>query len=179
MRITDQFLAAQYGTYGEFLSWYGGDPKAAPRLPSVDLLGYAVLGRQDERERRRIVERLLADGGDPNFATRNGEDAYMLCLKQGAHNWTAEGLAWLTGRLLAAGLDVGRRDAWGNDALMLSVRTARKTGEELAPVWRALLAAGADPTVPGPQGKTSLDWAREFGWRHGFLDVAGEYGYGE
>lgn len=180
MGSVDQFDSAKYDSYDDFLVAYGGDPNAVPVVPSVNLLGMAVSrGAQDERERRRIVERLLADGGDPNFATRNGEDAYMLCLKQGAHNWTAEGLAWLTGRLLAAGLDVGRRDAWGNDAPMLSVCNAKKTSEELAPVWRALLAAGADPTVPGPQGKTSLDWAREFGWRHGFLDVAGEYGYGE
>ena len=53
--------------------------------------------------------------------TRNGEDAYTLCPKHGAHHWTAGGPTWLTRRLLAAGLDVGRRDAWGNDALMLSV----------------------------------------------------------
>jgi ankyrin repeat protein len=173
--ITDVLYAAKYGTYGEFLSWYGRPGGA----DAGEVLISAVLGRQDEGERRRIVRRLLDDGADPNFASPRGEDGLMLCLKYGARDWSAEGLAWVTRELLSAGLDVARRDRWGNDALMLAVCNTRQPSGELEPVWRELLGAGADPTVPGPQGKTTLDWAREFGWRRDFLGVAAEYGYGE
>ena len=178
MPITDVFDAAQHGTYDEFCARYAGDPNVADGVVGHRLLTYAVLGRQDESERERVIARVLADGADVNLTTKKGEDCLMLCLKQGARWWSPEGLAWLTRMLVASGLDVSRRDAWGNDALMLSVRNTKGESAGLVPVWQGLLGAGADPTVAGPQGKSALDWAGEFAWRHEFLDVARGYGYG-
>lgn len=177
MKIVDQFDAAKYGTYKEFLQLYAGDPNAVPIVPSVNLLGVAILGRQDENERKHIIMRLLSDGGNPNYVTRKNEDALILLFKRGAREWSSEGISWLVKALISAGLDILRRDAWGNDALMLSVRNTKQESYELLPSWKILLDAGADPTIAGPQDKTTLDWANEFSWRKDFLALSSKYGF--
>ena len=175
--VKDVFGAAEWCGYDEFLDWYDGDPNAADPRVGHHLLTHAVLGRQDEAERRRIVSRLLADGADPNHVTRLGEDCLTMCLNEGARHWSYGGLAWLVGALASAGLDVNRRDDWGNTAISLAACYIGGDNESLAPVWRALLEAGADPTAPGPGDRSALDLASKYPSTRGLLAIAREHGY--
>jgi hypothetical protein len=61
--------------------------------------------------------------------------------------------------------------------LLESAALGRQDEAERRRIVSRLLADGADPTIPGPQGKNALDFAAETKNRQGFAEVAKEYGY--
>jgi ankyrin repeat protein len=87
-----------------------------------------------------MVERLLRAGADPRERGSNGETTVMFAARSGRVD--------LITRLVAAGVDVNaREDIRGTTALMWAV------SERHAGAVRALLAAGADPSIAsGPAG---------------------------
>ncbi len=177
--MTNQFDAAEYGTYDEFCALYGGDPNATPSYPSLNLLERAVLGRQgDEGERMRIVSRLISDGGDPNYSYGKARrNALHHLYQQGAGFWSAEGLRDVTRALAAAGCDVNAVDGWGRTPMSYAATNLGFEREGVELTWRALMEAGADPALEGRPGQSALEYATT--WKNArLLSVLGEYGYG-
>ena len=128
------------------------------------------------------LQRLLADGADPNAQDEYGYTALSLAafngnarivellLAEGADpnlptSWGAPPLLWATSNehadvvalLLAAGATTNLQDAFGYTSFM------RAAENGYPDILALLLAAGADPNLQDMRGKSALHWAAEFG----------------
>ena len=92
-----------------------------------------------------VVSELLAAGVPPGCVNDDGCTALMLA---------AEGEAACV-ELLLGGTPLNHRNAAGDTALILAIKY-----EDLA-IVKALLGAGADPSLADDEGKTALDHARD------------------
>jgi serine/threonine protein kinase len=149
----------------------------------VPLLGGGVSIIEAVRTGRlETVNRILAEGGNPNSSRIGGTTALMYAARDGhvaivnsliaaganLHARDAEGdtplmYAAMDGRvetlraLLAGGADINARNNSGETALTLAARRGRTE------VVRALIASGADKTAANNKGKTALEQAQEEG----------------
>ncbi len=128
------------------------------------------------------LQRLLADGADPNAQDEGSWSALILAassgnarivellLAEGADpnlptSWGAPPLLWATSNehadvvalLLAAGATTNLQDVYGYTAFMWA------TEYGLTDIVELLLAEGADPNLQNNIGKSALHWAAEFG----------------
>jgi len=99
----------------------------------------------------QIVRALCAANADVNLPDAHGSTPLMEAARAGAG-----GIVQL---LVEAQADARVRDQHGRDALLLACQSPRANGDTV----RALLALGADPTAPGPDGRSALDHATTTG----------------
>ncbi len=99
----------------------------------------------------QIARALRAANADVNLADEHGSTALMEAARAGAC-----GIVQL---LAEAQADVTLRDQHGRDALTLACQSSRAHSETV----RALLALGAEPKTPGPDGRSALDHAAAAG----------------
>lgn len=107
------------------------------------------------------VRRLLREGAEPNAADAHGVPAIL---------WAAAGAnIEAVKALLAAGADVRNKGRPGRRALLYYLyyhtrgHYRMRDGPPDAETVRLLLEAGADPHAAGPDGITTLTWARQSG----------------
>ncbi len=125
--------------------------KAKARIEAPDRLGRRALHHAALHGHGRMVEALLAAGADANAEDAHGATPVMEAVRAGEPR--------VLERLAFARPDLSRRDGLGRTALFIAV-----SGKHPDPaVCRVLLAMGADPREPGPQGLTPLDQARALG----------------
>ncbi|HUH30730.1 MAG TPA: ankyrin repeat domain-containing protein, partial [Rhodanobacter sp.] len=99
----------------------------------------------------QIARALCAANADVNLADEHGSTALMEAARAGAG-----GIVQL---LAEAQADARARDQHGRDALLLACQSPRAN----AATVRALLALGAEPKAPGPDGRSALDHATATG----------------
>jgi ankyrin repeat protein len=119
----------------------GADVNRTTRLQPPLLAAVSGWLYEDRDRAREVIDLLLAAGADPNAAAPSGETPFLRAYRE--NGWE------LAEPLRAAGADVNRADRFGT-ALTYACQVG-KVGDA-----RRLLAAGADPNVPGPGGETPL-----------------------
>ena len=99
----------------------------------------------------QIARALCAANADVNLADAHGSTALMEAARAGAGG--------IVQMLAEAQADARVRDQHGRDALLLACQSPRANADTL----RALLALGAEPKAPGPDGRSALDHATTTG----------------
>ena len=116
------------------------------------LRDYAMEGELEE------VERLLAEGANPNTADEDGESALMY----GASSAVPE----IVGALLEAGADPDRKNSDGLTALMSCVISDGELDDDdftaYLDIARLLIESGATLDETDDYGKTALAYARDY-----------------
>lgn len=125
--------------------------KAKANVDAADRLGRRALHHASLHGHVRMVEALLAAGADPNVQDEHGATPVMDAVRAGEVR--------VLERLAFARPDLSRRDRLGRNALLIAVTNKRPNPA----VCRALIAMGADPREPGPEGTTPLEQARALG----------------
>jgi ankyrin repeat protein len=125
--------------------------KARARIEAADRLGRRALHHAALHGHVRMVEALLAAGADPNAQDGHGATPVMEAVRAGEIR--------VLERLAFACPDLSLRDALGRTALFIAVSGKRPDPA----VCRVLVAMGADPHEPGPEGLSPLDQARALG----------------
>lgn len=112
------------------------------------------------------VRQALASGADVDAADAMGKTGLMIAAIRG-HSEIAD-------VLIRGGANVNARDARGNTALIYAIYyTQLAPSSRWVAIAKALLAAGADPRIPGGyKGMTAEDWAKELR-RNDTLDSIG------
>lgn len=77
--------------------------------------------------------------------------------------------------LIHQGIDVNEVDKFGSIQMTYSVTLLKLATEELEPLYKLLLEAGSDYKLKNKSGKSCLDYAEEYSWRSGLLDIIKEY----
>jgi ankyrin repeat protein len=118
---------------------------------AVDARHHSALHAAAAEGHEQIARALRAAGADVNLVDEHGCTALMEAARAGAC-----GIVQL---LAEAQPDARRRDEHGRDALTLACQSPRADAETV----RALLALGAEPKVPGGDGRSALDHATAAG----------------
>ncbi len=119
------------------------------RINDTPLLNFAVERSGDKPDGPRIVGLLLKAGASPNEKDERGQTALFSVGLQGS------AIKRLVSLLIASGAAIDARDNNGETPLM--------SHAFIPEAVRALLAAGADPTLSDERGNTALMKAHQFG----------------
>jgi cytohesin len=134
------------------------DKLGSEALQARDAGGRSLLHAVIQKGREDLVDYLLRNGLTPSMRDDRGETALMC----GARNPSVKVMWRLLGHMGGQGLD--ERDDDGKTALHWAV--CRNQPENV----RALLVAGADPTIVDNDGKTPRQWANR-GHQHQCEDI--------
>ncbi|MGR5847811.1 hypothetical protein ACTEMJ_09350 [Streptococcus pneumoniae] len=75
--------------------------------------------------------------------------------------------------LLKAGINVNQVDKYGAIPLITAITVLKLTTKEALPLYEMLIASGSDIHRKDFQGKSAIDYAREFSWRQDLLSENG------
>ena len=114
----------------------------------LDRSGRSQLHYAAAEDRVEDVQRLLADGVDPNLQDCNGASALHFAAQEFA--------VQAAGALIEGGANVDAADKFGNTPLFTAAFNSRGRGELI----RLLRAAGADPSHVNRAGQTPVGVAR-------------------
>ena len=85
-----------------------------------------------------------------------------------------EYLKKLTELLITAGADVNAADKFNAIPLKYAITISKHPTEDMKDIYAMLIRAGSDYTRKDTFQKSCLDYAQEYSWRNGFLDIVRE-----
>ena len=75
--------------------------------------------------------------------------------------------------LSKAGINVNQVDKYGAIPLIAAITVLKLTTKEVLPLYEMLIASGSNIHRKDFQGKSAIDYAREFSWRQDLLSENG------
>lgn len=142
----------------------------------LNLLELLFCDSSNESSRLRIAQLLIDEGININHQTRDKSSALHFLLGSAKANWTADPEYLLSGvkLLIQAGADVNLRDVHGGTPLSYAIAVLKSKTEELIPIYKELLEAGA--FVDDRSGTPScIEMTKMFPWRADLLTLLEEY----
>ena len=74
--------------------------------------------------------------------------------------------------LISAGVDVNATDIFDAILLKYAITISKHPTEEMKEIYVMLIQAGSDYKKKDSFQKFCLDYAQEYSWRNGFIDIA-------
>ena len=173
MVLRDIFDAAQEGTFEEFYSLYRGDVNQITH-EKLNLLNMVLTSNTLLDEKLKIIQFLIDEKIDVNcLESDNRNDLHNLF--QFKANWRVdvEYATKVMSMLLKAGINVNQVDKYGAIPLIAAITVLKLTTKEALPLYEMLIASGSDIHRKDFQGKSAIDYAREFSWRQDLLSENG------
>ena len=171
----DIFDLIQNGTYDDFIENYNGDITQIDEYTKLNLLCTAMLNDDLPEEKLKIIKYLLSEKVEINFLSKKENRNALHYFFQA--NWRPK-IAYayeVVKLLIEAEIDVNAVDKFGSIPMTYSVTLLKLATEELEPLYKLLLEAGSDYKLKNKSGKSCLDYAEEYVWRSGLLDIIKEY----
>lgn len=171
----DIFDIVQNGTYNDFIESYNGDITQIDRYTKLNLLCTAMLNDDLPEEKLKIIKYLLSEKVEINFLSQKENRNALHYFFQ--VNWRPK-IAYayeVVKLLIEAEIDVNAVDKFGSIPMTYSVTLLKLPTDELEPLYKLLLEAGSDYKLKNKSGKSCLDYAEEYVWRSGLLDIIKEY----
>ena len=171
----DIFDIVQNGTYDDFIENYNGDITQIDEYTNLNLLCISMLNDDLPEEKLKIIKYLLSEKVEINFLSKKENRNALHYFFQA--NWRPKiAYAYEVVKLLVeAGIDVNAVDKFGSIPMTYSVTLLKLATEELEHLYKLLLEAGSDYKLKNKSGKSCLDYAGEYSWRSGLLDIIKEY----
>lgn len=169
MTIINVFDAALEGNLRKFKQLYKGNINIINEDTKLNLLQTVVCRGGNYSERLKIIDFLLEKGIDVNYVkTTNGMNA--LHLLYSSYIDDVDYIYTVTKKLIQKGINVNEKNKYG--AIPLSYLIAGKLDtEELNPIFRYLVEMGSDYNSKDNYGNSCLDYAKQFSWRTGFVQM--------
>lgn len=167
------FKIAQEGTFEEFYSVFKGDINQMSN-DNMNLLNVVLTSNSLLEEKVKIVQFLVNEGIDVNYLDSDKRNVLHNFFQYKA-NWRVNvkyALTILT-ILLESGIDINQVDKYGSIPLIYAITVPKLPTEEAMPIYNLLIDSGSDTNLKNFQGKSAVDYAREFSWRHGLLSENG------
>lgn len=174
MLITDIYDAAREGNFDELKLYYQGNINLINESTKMNLLQTVICGKHNYKERLEIIDFLLSEGIDVNYLEVKEQMNALHLLYSSVTNKDVEYLYAVSKKLIEKGIKINQKDRYG--AVALSYLISGKLGtEELRSLFEYLLDKGVDYNLKDKYGNSCLDYARQFPWRKGFVDMVEVY----
>ncbi|MDO5155747.1 MAG: hypothetical protein Q4D51_07260 [Eubacteriales bacterium] len=170
MTITNIFDAAIEGSFEQFQEFYDGDIGAVNKYTGLNLLQTVVCGCENYDERIEMIRFLLSEGIDVNYLDKKDRMNVLHLLYNNYHIKDAKYFYVVTKMLVEKGVEINQKDKRGGTPISHLIGAKIDT-EELLPLFQFLTQNGADINVKDNYGNTCLDYAKQFSWRQGFVEM--------
>lgn len=174
MILTDVFDAAREGDWDAFQKFYTGSVNQLNPHTRYNLLQSAVTATHNPEGRLRIVHFLLEQGIDLAYKEPGKQRNALHIAFFGFLKGDVEYLQKQMELLIAAGVDVNAVDQFGAIPLKYAITISKLPTEKMEGIYAMLIQAGSDYRKKDTFQKSCLDYAQEYSWRNGFLDIVKE-----
>lgn len=174
MIITDIFDAAREGDWVAFQKYYVGEINQIEPNSNFNLLQLAVTSTKNSKDRLAIIRFLLENGIALNYREKKYQRNALHIAFFGFLKGDIEHLKHQTILLISAGIDVNTIDKFGAIPLKYAITIAKHPTEEMQEIYAMLIRAGSNYKMKDIFQKSCLDYAQEYFWRSGFLDIVKE-----
>lgn len=174
MLITDIHDAAREGSFHKLKLYYQGNVNLINESTKLNLLQTVICGKNNYKERLEMIDFLLSEGIDVNYLEEREQMNALHLLYSSVSIKDAEYLYVVSKKLIEKGIEINQKDRYG--AIALSYLVSGKIGtEELRSLFEYLIDKGVDYNSKDKYGNSCLDYARQFPWRKGFVDMVEVY----
>lgn len=174
MTISDVFDAVREGTYEEFLKWYDGNINQIDKYTNLNLLEMAVVNDKQAQEKIKIIDYLLEHGININFVDSKNKRNALHQFFFNVYRAKKEYYLTITEKLVKAGIDINAEDKFNAIPLKYAITVNKLTTDDMEKVYRYLLENGSSYNRADVFGKSCIDYANEYSWRMGFIDIVKE-----
>ncbi|MDO1605025.1 ankyrin repeat domain-containing protein [Lactobacillus sp. YT155] len=142
----------------------------------VNLLCYSMYDISDENkiEKIRLIEYLIEEGIDVNFQTRKSRRNALHFFYFNEFQPPVDFENWITELLIKKGIDVNCEDEYEAIPMKYAITNNNLSMEDNELMYKMLLDAGSDYTHKDKFGKSCIDYAKEYSWRSGVLELIKE-----
>ena len=174
MILVDIFDAAREGDWDAFQKFFDGNVNQVNPNSNYNLLQLAVTSTKNPEGRLAIVRFLLEQGIDLNYReTKYKMNALHIALF-GLLKGDIEYLKKQTELLISAGVDVNAVDKFDAIPLKYAITISKHPTEEMKEIYSMLIRSGSDYKKKDAFQKSCLDYAQEYSWRNGFIEIVKE-----
>lgn len=172
MRVYDLESSIRNADLKSFQKYYNGEIHKEFTNDNLSMLELLFTESSNCGNRMQIAEYLIHQGIDVNHQSKTKSTALHLLLGSAKGNWSADTQYLLQEAelLIKNGADVNLKDSHGGTPLSYAIATLKASTEDLLPVYKALLNAGA--YVDERSGIPScLELTKIFPWRADLLPL--------
>ena len=176
MRVYDLESSIRNADLKSFQEYYNGEIHQEFTNDHLSMLELLFTESSDFLDRIQIAEYLIYQGIDVNHQSKNKSTALHLLLGSAKANWSADTkyLFEVAELLIQSGADVNVKDSHGGTPLSYAIATLKASTEDLLPLYKALLNAGA--YVDERSGIPScIELTKKFPWRADLLPLLEDY----
>lgn len=176
MRVYDLESSIRNADLKLFQKYYNGEIHQEFTNDHLSMLELLFTESSDFFDRIQIAEYLIYQGIDVNHQSKNKSTALHLLLGSAKANWSADTkyLFEVAELLIQSGADVNVKDSHGGTPLSYAIATLKASTEDLLPLYKALLNAGA--YVDERSGIPScIELTKKFPWRADLLPLLEDY----
>lgn len=175
MIINNIFDAVREGSLEDFKKIYTGNINEIDKGLDINLLCMAMTNDKRELEKYKIIEFLINEGININYVTRkykrNALHMLYFCNFRPNINFVVK----VTELLLDNGIQINKLDIFNAIPLKYAITINKFSTDENRPLYLTLLHKGSDYNLKDIFGKSCLDYANEYSWRNGFLNIVKEF----
>ena len=172
MRVYDLESSIRNADLKSFQKYYNGEIHQEFTNDNLSMLELLFTESSNCGNRMQIAEHLIHQGIDVNHQSKTKSTALHLLLGSAKANWSADPQYLLQEAelLIKNGADVNLKDSHGGTPLSYAIATLKASSEELLPLYKVLLNAGA--YVDERSGVPScLELTKIFPWRAELLPL--------
>ncbi len=174
MTVINIFDAAREGDWNAFRKFYNGNINELDPHSSFNLLQLAVTSTENSEGRLAIIRFLLENRIDLNYRDKKHHRNALHVSFFGFRKGDINHLRKQTELLISAGMDVNATDKFDAIPLKYAITISKHSTEEMKEIYVMLLQAGSDCKKKDTFQKSCLDYAQEYSWRNGFMDIVKE-----
>ena len=172
MTIVNMFDAAKEGDFEAFQRLYNSNVNEVNTHTGLNLIQTALVTDKNAEERIKIIEFLLREGADVYYKDEDEQKNALHILLVSFYRGDVIFLERAVKLLIDAGAEVNATDRYGAIPLKYAITICKMKTEELESVYTCLVEAGSDYTLKDGFDKSCLDYAKEYAWRNGFVEIA-------
>ena len=174
MILVDIFDAAREGDWDAFQKFFNGNINQINQHSNYNLLQLVVTSTENPEDRLAILRFLLENGIDLDYRDKKFQRNALHIAFFGFRKGDLEYLKNQTELLISAGVDVNAVDKFDAIPLKYAITISKHTTEEMKEIYEMLIRSGSDYKKKDTFQKSCLDYAQEYSWRNGFVEIVKE-----
>ena len=172
MILVNVYDAAREGDWNAFQRFFDGNTNQINPDSKFNLLQLAVTSTENPEGRLSIIRFLLEHGIDLNYRDKKFQRNALHVAFFGFRKGNLEYLKKQTELLISAGVDVNAVDTFDAIPLKYAITISKHTTEEMREIYEMLIRSGSNYKKEDAFHKSCLDYAQEYSWRNGVIDIA-------